>query len=960
MNRTVKWRMAVIVLIAMAVMGMSASAASISVRVLNLRVGDSYKLKVKGAGKKKVTWKTSSKKTATVSKKGIVKAKAAGNAKITAKVGKKKYTCNVTVRTAVREANGGGAAGGSTGSGNRTGSGTGSGSGSGSGSGIGTPASTGSPASSSGSAVQNKNQNPDPINSSGLSGEELACYNTLVGFKATHPEGMIYTNADYYAWKGGIYRGGYGCAGFAFMLSDAYFGTRAAQMKPLPDYTDNIRVGDVLRLDYNTHSVIVLRVYSTHVIVAEANYNRSVHWGRKITKSEIRTTGTHVLTRYGGETRTMGQIRAMWEVLPDLDGEGISGEEGGQESTPEAAAAEVQSAPAEETHQAPAPEPETKESHEAAVKEPAPAAPAPAEPAPQPHQEPAPAPEPEKSEPAPQPEKSEPAPEPEKPAAEQPVSNEPAAPAAGQEPSSEPAAAEENAAGGADEQKETPSSETAPAGEEMTEEADGEKDGEDPEAAETETETEMSGEDGLGAEEEMDTLKQAEEAAQMEAEHQAGEEDGDPEEKDKETADEKGDEEDEAYLNETFTATLQITWDDQDGALDTRPGGVEAALVGSGCPISPGDFLNDLAISYAVGGVKMLNESNGWTAVCEGLPAYQRNDDDTLKKEDGKPVPETYTWLIENVVGYDAIGYGPAVGGVSADSPNCAITLALATGTANLTSQTVTFIWEDEDNAEGYRPASATVTLSDGQTVSLSADNSWTGTIGNLPLYQDGERINYSWVTDGIPYYYVREVLIEGTLTTFTLTLTPPAEVEKHTLTIRYYVKNAKGKNKRAFPDFVGIYETGEAYNVKSPSMTGYTPTEKRVKGTITADTRVNVYYKANEYTLRVRYLYENGQEAAGAYETTLKADSSYQVASPELAGYSASMTNVSGKVEGRDIEVTVYYTAIPAPAPQSPEGTQAPQESTQQAEPAPVIIDDYKTPLGLGALILNAGDCFE
>lgn len=545
------------------------------------------------------------------------------------------------------------------------------------------------------------------------------------------------------------------------------------------------------------------------------------------------------------------------------------------------------------------------------------------------------------------------------------MNNEPAAPAAeeAQPAPAEPAAAAEEStegstAEGTDAQEEEPSSEAAPAGEEMTEETGSGKDGEDPEN----TETEMTGEDGQTAEEELDTLKQAEEAAQMEAE-QAGEQDRDPEEKDEEEADEKGDPDDDEYLKATFTATLQITWDDESGALDTRPGGVEAALVGSGCPVAPGDFLNDLAVSYAVGGVKMLNEANGWTAVCEGLPAYQRNDDDTLKKEDGKPVPETYTWLIENVVGYDAIGYGPAVGAVTIDNPSCAITLALASGTANRTSQTVTFIWEDDNNAEGYRPASTVVTLSNGQTVSLSQDNDWTGTIGNLPLYQDGERINYSWTTDGVPYYYVREVLIEGTLTTFTLTLTPPAEVEKHTLTIRYYAKNEKGKNKRVFPDFVGIYETGEEYNVKSPSMTGYTPTEKRVKGTITADTKVNVYYKANEYTLRIRYLYENGQEAAGTYETTLKADSNYQVASPEVSGYSASAANVSGQVEGRDIEVTVYYTAIPAPAPapQNAEGAQASTDNAQQeTEPAPVVIDDYKTPLGLGSLILNAGDCFE
>lgn len=60
-------------------------------------VGDSFTLKVTGAKKKKIKWSSSNPAIATVSKKGKVKAKAFGNAVITAKVGKKNYTCTVTV-----------------------------------------------------------------------------------------------------------------------------------------------------------------------------------------------------------------------------------------------------------------------------------------------------------------------------------------------------------------------------------------------------------------------------------------------------------------------------------------------------------------------------------------------------------------------------------------------------------------------------------------------------------------------------------------------------------------------------------------------------------------------------------------------------------------------------------------------------------------------------------------------
>lgn len=64
---------------------------------LVLTVGKKAKLKVKGT-KKKVKWSSSKKKTATVTKKGVVKAKKKGTAKIVAKIGKKKYTCKVVVK----------------------------------------------------------------------------------------------------------------------------------------------------------------------------------------------------------------------------------------------------------------------------------------------------------------------------------------------------------------------------------------------------------------------------------------------------------------------------------------------------------------------------------------------------------------------------------------------------------------------------------------------------------------------------------------------------------------------------------------------------------------------------------------------------------------------------------------------------------------------------------------------
>lgn len=121
-------------------------------------------------------------------------------------------------------------------------------------------------------------------------------YNAMIALKSQYPEGMRWTNDNYYDWNGGIYSRGYGCAGFAFMLSDAAFGRLPSRM--IKDYSGyHIRVGDILRMNNDTHSVIVLSIESDGVIVAEGNYNSSVHWGRKVYSSELQKL-TYIMTRY--------------------------------------------------------------------------------------------------------------------------------------------------------------------------------------------------------------------------------------------------------------------------------------------------------------------------------------------------------------------------------------------------------------------------------------------------------------------------------------------------------------------------------------------------------------------------------------------------------------------------------------------------------------------------------------
>ena len=159
----------------------AASASGINRKTAQITAGKTVQLSVKDKGK--ITWSSSRKAVATVTTKGKVTGKKAGTATITAKVGKKKYTCKVTVKKA---------------------------------------------ASSKSSSLKNGTLKIDS-NTTGMTAEEAKVYKTVVAMMSKYPEGRRWTNGDYYAWNGGIFRGGYGCAGLTFLFSDAAFGEKSQE-----------------------------------------------------------------------------------------------------------------------------------------------------------------------------------------------------------------------------------------------------------------------------------------------------------------------------------------------------------------------------------------------------------------------------------------------------------------------------------------------------------------------------------------------------------------------------------------------------------------------------------------------------------------------------------------------------------------------------------------------------------
>ncbi len=142
-------------------------------------------------------------------------------------------------------------------------------------------------------------------------------YEAMIALKDRdeYKEGTTWTNDEPYSdtkgnyhWKGGPLDGknisAVGCVAFAFILSDEAFGSLPARMYATGNFTfEDIKVGDILRVNNDAHTVIVLEVSEAGVVVAEGNistgdHKGKVHWGRAISKEEVMSNTSHYITRY--------------------------------------------------------------------------------------------------------------------------------------------------------------------------------------------------------------------------------------------------------------------------------------------------------------------------------------------------------------------------------------------------------------------------------------------------------------------------------------------------------------------------------------------------------------------------------------------------------------------------------------------------------------------------------------
>jgi hypothetical protein len=278
---------------------------------------------------------------------------------------------------------------------------------------------------------------------------------------------------------------------------------------------------------------------------------------------------------------------------------------------------------------------------------------------------------------------------------------------------------------------------------------------------------------------------------------------------------------------------------------------------------------------------------------------------------------------------------------------------------------TGTKVWADADNNDGIRPESITVSLlADGTSVAQqTVTGDWTFTFADVPAFSGGKRIAYTVEEDTVEGYtaVVTGSADEGFTITNTHTVTTvtvsgvkiwddandsdglrPGSITVNLLANGRVVqtRTVTGVGNVWFYTFTGLsqYDSGSpiTYTVSEQLVDEYVAT---VNGTTITNTHI-----PTSVWLTVRYVYMTGLTAAPTVQELHQPADAYDVLSPVIPNYVATLLRVTGTMPDHDVEFVVIYT--PAPTPVPPE--------------TPTIIEEPETPLGLGGGSLNAGECYE
>ncbi len=186
---------------------------------------------------------------------------------------------------------------------------------------------------------------------------------------------------------------------------------------------------------------------------------------------------------------------------------------------------------------------------------------------------------------------------------------------------------------------------------------------------------------------------------------------------------------------ELISIPVTKTWNDDNNQDGNRPDAIIVLLFADGVQVDS----------------RVVTEADGWMCTFADKPRFI--DDGTEIKYTVDE--ETVAWYTPEINGYNITNnYQPEV-----------------------TSATVTKVWNDKEDEQKIRPTTLAVTLLPiGKVFVLSSDNGWTVTAENLPTKINGEDVAYSW-TEQETIGYVREsVVTSGIVTTFTnrITRIPP------------------------------------------------------------------------------------------------------------------------------------------------------------------------------------------
>ena len=135
--------------------------------------------------------------------------------------------------------------------------------------------------------------------------DEEEAYRRIIALKEEYPTWSVWDGYSKYNAPWDSYHRGYGsayaCNGFAYMVSNAAFGTYWGEIKTLEKGTftiEDVRVGDLV---YETgHVSVVLEVFDDHISTVGGNGGGKVYWYGYMDRDYLESS-CYIETRYDPE-----------------------------------------------------------------------------------------------------------------------------------------------------------------------------------------------------------------------------------------------------------------------------------------------------------------------------------------------------------------------------------------------------------------------------------------------------------------------------------------------------------------------------------------------------------------------------------------------------------------------------------------------------------------------------------